>query len=89
MILSATQSSYRPANTGLSGCITKKHKKETIEMKKPKALMFQEVKLDSIKAVVKSMLDSYAIEDDVYTRRYKMNTYEKIIDCIVNLMPSK
>ena len=60
-------------------------------MKKPKALMFQEVKLDAIKAVVKSMLDSlsYDIEDDAYTRRYKMDTYERIIDGIVSLMPSK
>ena len=60
-------------------------------MKKPKALMFQEVKLEAIKAVVKSMLDSlsYDAEDDVYTRRYKMNIYERIIDGIVSLMPSK
>ena len=58
-------------------------------MKKPKALMFQEVKLEVIKAVVKSMLDSlsYDIEDDVYTRRYKMNIYERIIDGIVSLIP--
>lgn len=58
-------------------------------MKKPKALMFQEVKLDAIKAVVKSMLDSYDIEDDSYTLRYKMDIYERIIDGIVSLMPSK
>ena len=58
-------------------------------MKKPKALMFQEVNLEVIKAVVKSMLDSlsYDIEDDVYTRRYKMNIYERIIDGIVSLIP--
>lgn len=58
-------------------------------MKKPKAVMFQEVKLDAIKAVVKSMLDSYDIEDDAYTLRYKMDIYERIIDDIVSLMPSK
>lgn len=58
-------------------------------MKKPKALMFQEVKVDAIKAVVKSMLESYDIEDDAYTLKYKMNIYERIIDGIVSLMPSK